>query len=81
MSQVFKPTQYGPVSQKTAPGTTAINDQTQGTITKLVKQPCNEAYPTVDSNGTCRYVESYKGPTSVVKDLPKTAFIVGNSLS
>lgn len=81
MSNVLQPTHYGPVSYKTQAGSTAINDQTQGTITKLVKQPCNDSYPTVDNNGNWRYVEIWKGPTSVVKNLPKTAFIIGKSLS
>ena len=81
MAQVFEPTHYGKVPQKTSAGTTAINDQTQGTITKLVKQPCNEAYPTVDAQGNWRYVEVYKGPTSMLKNLPKTAFIIGKTLS
>ena len=78
MATIYSPTKYGPVPVYTQNGTTAIDSQTQGTISKLVAQPNNDSYPSVDSSGKWKYVERYVGPTSVVKDLPEKAFWIGS---
>lgn len=75
---IFKPTYYGAVAQKSTQGTTAIDDQTQGSLTQLVLQPSGTSPSFTGAyNGT--FQEVWKGPYTIIKDLPTTKFRVGTS--
>lgn len=76
MATVYKNTYYGPVGQKSQTGTTAIDDQTQGSLTQLILQPSDQS-PAISKNSVGRYVEKWKGPYSMVKDLPTSKFGIG----
>lgn len=79
MSEIFKPTYYGPVEQFQAPGSTAIDAETQGTLGVMVLQPCTVTFDSYWWNG--KYVETWKGPYGVLKDLPASALKPGVTIN
>ena len=74
---VLSPTRYGPVGQQTGAGTTEVNSQTQGSLTGIVLQPSEES--PMSQYGQTTYVEIWKGPYGVLKDLPTTKMQPGYS--
>lgn len=68
MSTVYKNTIYGPVSQKTAAGTTAVDNQTQGSLQDLVKLPSGDS-PSLGNDGYMHYTEQWKGPYVPLRDV------------
>ncbi len=70
MAKVLEPTYYGPVGQQGEGGGTAVDSQTAGSLTQLVMQPCDVTFTGDWWNG--KYTEVWKGPYSVLKDLPAT---------
>lgn len=67
MSNTTQPTYYGPV-ETGGSSSTAIDTQTQGSLAVLVQQPTDNS-PQNSSNGAL-YVEEWKGPYSIIKELP-----------
>lgn len=71
---VLKNTYYGPAAQKTGAGTTAIDDQTQGSLQCIVAQQCE--IRTGETRGDATLVERYKGPHTALRNWPTEIFLV-----
>lgn len=71
MSTQLNPTQYNSAPYKTTIGLSAIDNQTQGSLTALIQQTCT-VFPSVTSTNPEEqtYEESWKGPSSILKDIP-----------
>lgn len=85
MSVQYSPTQYSPAAVKTTAGTTALDNQTQGSLATIVVQPSPGMWPRTAKGQSPQLQEVFKGPASILKLLPGQAvspygrFYIGRS--